>query len=90
MSEEEKIHSSNLHFGFRKKNYKILLIGLAINVIGFLLMIGGGSDNPQVFKEQELFSFTRITLAPILIVLGYVVMIYSIMKKNKPSQSNPE
>ena len=66
------------------------MIGLAINVIGFLLMIGGGSDDPNVFKEKELFSTTRLTISPILIIGGYVVMIYAIMKKNKSVQSNSE
>ncbi len=81
---------TNFHFGFRKENYKILLIGLAINIVGFLLMIGGGSDDPNVFKEKELFSPVRLTLSPILIILGYVVMIFAIMKKNKAVQQNTE
>jgi len=87
---EKKTNEVNFHFGFRKENYKLLLIGLAINVIGFLLMIGGGSDDPNVFKEKELFSTTRLTISPILIIGGYVVMIYVIMKKNKSVQSNSE
>lgn len=75
-------------FGFRKENYKILLIGLAINVIGFLLMIGGGTEDPKKFNADELFSETRITVAPFLIILGYLVILYSIMKKPKNSTSN--
>jgi hypothetical protein len=74
-------------FGFHPENFKFLYIGLAINVIGFLLMIGGGSENLNEFKEDELFSSTRITLAPILIVAGYIVIIYAIMKKGgQPNQ----
>ena len=69
------------HFGFDPKNYKILIIGLIINVLGFILMIGGGSDDPAKFNGDELFSPIRITLAPFLIVIGYVVIFYSIMKK---------
>lgn len=69
------------HFGFDPKNYKILIIGLIINVLGFILMIGGGSDDPSKFNGDELFSPIRITLAPFLIVIGYVVIFYSIMKK---------
>jgi len=64
-----------------------LYIGLAINILCFLLMIGGGSDDPNVFKEDELFSFVRITLAPILIVAGYIVIFYAIMKRNKKDQT---
>ena len=70
-------------FGFQPENYKILLIGLAINILGFLLMIGGAAKNPNDFDANELFSTTRITVAPILIVAGYVVIMYAIMKKKK-------
>ena len=70
-------------FAFGKENYKFLLIGLVINVIGFMLMIGGGSEDPTKFNADELFSARRITIAPILIVLGYIIMIYAIMKKRK-------
>jgi cytochrome bd-type quinol oxidase subunit 2 len=76
------------HFGFQAANYKWLLIGLAINILGFLLMIGGSSEDPNEFKADELFSTTRITIAPMLIVLGYGVIFYSIMKRNKPEQKN--
>ena len=70
-------------FAFQPENYKILLVGLAINIIGFILMIGGATDDPAKFDAGELFSPIRITLSPILIVLGYVVIMYSIMKKPK-------
>ena len=77
------------HFGFQSENYKILLIGLAINVVGFLLMIGGGSDDPNKFDGEALFSTVRITIAPILILVGYGVILFSIMKKPK-HQGAPE
>jgi hypothetical protein len=77
------------HFGFQPENYKILLIGLAINVIGFLLMIGGGSDDPNKFDGEALFSTVRITIAPIFILVGYGVILFSIMKKPK-HQESPE
>jgi cytochrome bd-type quinol oxidase subunit 2 len=70
-------------FGFRPENYKILLIGLVVNILGFLLMIGGGAENPDEFNKEELFSTTRITIAPMLIIAGYVVILYAIMKKSK-------
>jgi len=69
-------------FAFGKENYRLMLIGLALIVIGFLLMIGGGSEDPNQFNP-EIFSFRRITLAPILILAGYVVEIFAIMKKPK-------
>ena len=75
------------HFGFDPANYKWLYIGLAINILGFLLMIGGGSDDPNVFKADELFSSVRITIAPMLIVAGYVVIFYAITKRNKKDQT---
>jgi hypothetical protein len=76
------------HFGFQKENYKILLIGLAINVVGFILMIGGATEDPNVFSEEELFSSTRITIAPMLILLGYIVILYAIMKKPNNTEEN--
>jgi len=69
-------------FAFSKENYRLLLIGLALIFVGFLLMIGGGSDDPNVFSE-DIFNFRRMTLAPILILAGYVVEIFAIMKKPK-------
>ena len=69
-------------FAFSKENYRLLLIGLALIFAGFLLMIGGGSDDPNVFSE-DIFNFRRMTLAPILILAGYVVEIFAIMKKPK-------
>jgi len=76
---------NNEKFGFAlgKQNYILLAIGFVVIIIGFLLMIGGGSDDPNVFNEEELFSFRRITLAPIVILAGFVFEIYAIMKKPK-------
>ncbi|MFO8128908.1 MAG: DUF3098 domain-containing protein [Bacteroidales bacterium] len=71
---------STFTFAFGRANYKLLFIGLALIVVGFLLMIGGGSDDPNVFSDK-IFSFRRMTLAPILILAGYVVEIFAIMKK---------
>ena len=64
-------------------NYKLMLIGLAIIVLGFVLM--GGSDDPNVFNE-EMFSFRRITLAPLLVLFGFAFEIYAIMKKPEKRQ----
>lgn len=65
---------------FDKVNYKILLIGLAIIAIGFILMTGGGTEDPNTFDEEALFSFRRIRLAPTVVIAGFGVTIYSIMK----------
>jgi len=73
------------HFGFNPENYKLLFIGLAINILGYILMIGGGAESLNEFNADELFSTTRITVAPILIVLGYGIILFSIMKKSKKS-----
>ena len=69
-------------FLFDKVNYKILLVGLAVIALGFILMSGGGSDDPNVFNP-DIFSFRRITLAPIILVIGFGFEIYAIMKKPK-------
>jgi len=66
-----------------KRNYGLIIIGFLIIVTGFLLMIGGGSDDPDIFKEEEIFSFRRITLAPLLILVGFIFEIFAIMKKTK-------
>lgn len=73
----------NKEFPLAKENYKLILIGLAVIVLGFILMAGGGSEDPNVFLEEELFSFRRITLAPALVIGGYMFIIYAIMKKPK-------
>ena len=69
-------------FLFESSNYKILIIGLAVIGLGFLLMSGGGSDDPKVFSE-DIFSFRRIRLAPTVVLIGFGVVIYSIFKKDK-------
>lgn len=69
-------------FLFENVNYKILLIGIAIIAVGFILMSGGGSDDPKVFNE-DVFSFRRIRLAPTMVLIGFGITIYSIFKKSK-------
>ncbi|MCL9808330.1 DUF3098 domain-containing protein [Flavobacterium luminosum] len=68
------------NFLFEKGNYTILLIGLAVIALGFILMAGGGSDDPNVFNP-EIFSFRRIRLAPTVVLIGFGITIYSIFKK---------
>lgn len=69
-------------FAFGKENYLLMVLGIVIILIGNLLMIGGGSDNPNVF-DPEIFNFRRLTLAPIVILAGFIVEIYAIMRKPK-------
>lgn len=69
-------------FALGKENYRYIIIGVVIILVGFLLMIGGKSDDPQVFNP-EVFSFRRITLAPIVVVAGFMFEIWAIMKKPK-------
>jgi hypothetical protein len=66
-----------------KENYKLLIVGLVIVIIGFLLMAGGGSKDPNVFNEKEIFSARRIIIAPLVVVFGFVFEIWAIMKKPK-------
>lgn len=63
-------------------NYKFMLLGVLLLVVGFVLMAGGGSDDPNVFNEA-IFSWRRIVLAPIVVLLGFGVVGYSIFKKPK-------
>ncbi len=65
-----------------RKNYVLMLIGLGALIVGFLLMAGGGSDDPAVFNEA-MFSFRRITLAPIVVVAGFALEVYAIMWRPK-------
>ena len=69
-------------FAFGKQNYKLLLIGIGVLVLGNLLMIGGGSDDPSIFNP-EVFSFQRITLAPLVILGGFATVMIAIVKKSK-------
>ncbi|MBP9793445.1 MAG: DUF3098 domain-containing protein [Flavobacterium sp.] len=69
-------------FLFEKVNYKFLLIGLGVIALGFILMAGGGSDDPKVFNEA-IFSFRRIRLAPTMVLIGFGITIYSILKNPK-------
>ena len=70
-------------FALGKENYKLLIIGMGIIILGFILMIGGATDDPTVFNGDEIFSFRRITLAPIVVLAGFIFEIWAIMKKPK-------
>ena len=80
-----KNYQKSAPFSFNKSNYKLLVLGLIVNVIGYLLMIGGANEDPNVF-DGEMFSTMRITIAPMFIVAGFAIIIYSIMKKPKSTK----
>jgi len=75
-------------FAISPKNYIYLIIGLGIIVVGFLLMMGGKSDDPNVFNKDVIFSFRRITLAPVVVLAGFIFEIWAIMKKPVSSGKN--
>jgi hypothetical protein len=69
-------------FLFQRGNYVLMLAGLALIILGFVLMSGGGSEDPNVYNP-ELFSARRIVVAPFLIVVGFAVEVWAIMRKPK-------
>lgn len=79
-AEKKQGKPGNEEYGYvlEKKNYILLIVGFLLIVIGFILMTGGSTDDPNVFSF-ELYSFRRITLAPILVLLGFAIEIFAIM-----------
>jgi len=75
--------SESLPFLFEKENYIIMAAGVVVIVIGFLLMAGAANDNPAVFPADEIYSFRRITLAPVVVMIGFLIEIYAILKRPK-------
>jgi len=67
---------------FGKRNYKFMLIGIFFISLGFILMSGGGSDDPNIFNE-EIYSFRRIRLAPMLVITGFIIEVYAILTKSE-------
>ena len=76
-----------INFALGTENYKLLAIGFAIIIAGFLLMLGGRSESPEVFSD-DIFSFRRITLAPIVVLAGFIFEIWAIMKKPKEKEES--
>ncbi|PCH73025.1 MAG: hypothetical protein COB98_11285 [Flavobacteriaceae bacterium] len=79
MNKKEEIKEE---FLFEKKNYAIMLVGLLFIALGFVLMSGGGSENPEVFNEA-IYNFRRIRLAPTLVLIGFSIEVYAILVKVK-------
>lgn len=83
MATDKKQLAVNPLFG--KENFIWMLAGATIMALGFFLMAGGKSADPTKFMDGEVYSTTRITIAPILIIAGFIVEIFAIMKK--PTQN---
>jgi hypothetical protein len=83
MNRKTENNTEKTGFALGKENYKLLAIGMAIIILGFILMYGGASDDPSILNTDEVFSFRRITLAPIVVLAGFIFEIWAIMKKPK-------
>jgi hypothetical protein len=81
----KKDHFNDL--AFTALNYRLLLIGLCIVVLGYLLMSGGGNGDPDAFDAKELFSARRITVAPFVTLAGYLFVVYAIVKRDRSGQA---
>jgi hypothetical protein len=79
----KEIKKAKEEFIFRRKNYKFMLIGVAFIILGFILMAGGGSDDPNVFNP-EIYSWRRIRLAPTFILIGFAIEVYAILLNPTP------
>ena len=87
MGEQKRKQDTKSNFLFGKKNYKFMLIGIAFIALGFILMSGGGSDDPNVFDES-IFSWRRIRLAPTLVLIGFGIQVYAILLNPDKTDSN--
>jgi len=78
----QAIPSPEIDFAFGKENYQLMLIGIAVIIIGFALMAGGNPDDPTAFS-MDIFDTQRITIAPIVVLAGFLIEVYAIVKKAK-------
>ncbi|WBL25362.1 DUF3098 domain-containing protein [Zunongwangia sp. HGR-M22] len=78
MSNNTKPQQQDKNFVFGKKNYKFMFIGLAVIALGFILMAGGGSDDPNEFNEA-VYNFQRIRLAPTIVLIGFGIQVFAIL-----------
>ena len=74
-----------MDFVFKKENFTLLFVGIAFIISGLILMIGGGSEDPTKFSD-EIFNFQRLTLAPILIAIGFIIEFFAIMLVTKSKE----
>jgi hypothetical protein len=87
MLKENKVSAKPNNSLFGKENYIWMLAGLAVIALGFILMSGGKSTDPKIFDKDSVYSTTRITIAPLFIIIGFILEIVGIMKKPKPVNS---
>jgi hypothetical protein len=78
-----KANMNETPFIFDRTNYFIMIAGIVVILLGFVLMSGGSTTDPNVFPKEELYSFRRITLAPIVVMIGFAIEIYAILKRPK-------
>ena len=88
MLKEKNVKTIVVNNLFGKENYMWMLAGIVVIILGFILMAGGKSADPKVFDPKEVYSTTRITIAPLLIIIGFILEIVGIMKKPKVVVSN--
>jgi hypothetical protein len=82
-SPKQEVHQpSSADLAFGKENYILMIIGIVLIIVGFILMAGGKMEDPAAFNP-EIFSFRRITLAPVVVMLGFAIEVYAIVKKSK-------
>ncbi len=78
----KKLVNEKVEFLFKKENYLIIITGVVVLIIGYFLM-SGGTQKPNEFKYEEIYSFRRITIAPMVVIVGYVIVMFGILKKPK-------
>ena len=86
VAKDNKQTTPTNNYLFGKDNYMLMLVGVIILALGFILMVGGKSADPTKFNDAEIYSTTRITIAPILILIGFIVEIFAIMKQPKKAE----
>ncbi|MDD2413109.1 MAG: DUF3098 domain-containing protein [Bacteroidales bacterium] len=85
-SSKKNIKEEGQHtFLFTRTNYIIMIVGIVFIALGYILMIGGGSKDPNVFSE-EIFNTQRLTVAPILLIIGFIIEIFAIMYRKKETE----
>ena len=78
----KNLKKNNKEFIFKKSNYLIMIIGIIFIAFGFILMSGGGSNDPNIFNE-EIYNFRRIRVAPTLVLIGFGIQVYAILYRSK-------
>lgn len=87
MGEKKRKEDYTSEFIFGRKNYKFMVIGIVFIALGFILMSGGGSDDPNVFNP-EIYNWRRIRLAPALVLIGFAIEVYAILLKPESKEEN--